>query len=67
MQVLFGLYFQLDTYLNDVWLGVDPSTYDIIKHMFKGKWTTTSNRINYSSLLNTEHKSSDLCIHLKRK
>ena len=56
MQVLFGLYFQLDTYLNDVWLGVDPSTYDIIKHMFKGKWTTTSNRINYSSLLNTEHK-----------
>lgn len=41
-------------YANDVWLGGDPRAYNIIKHIFKRDWTTTSNHINYSSILNSQ-------------
>lgn len=48
-------------YLNDVWVTCEDQRTTIIRHMFKGDWTTCSKLMEYSAL-NSEHSRGDLCI-----
>ena len=61
---MYGL-FLLNLNVVGMWFGEDQQE-NLIKHMFKKDWTTSSNLDNYPTL-DSEHNLKDMCIQLRNQ